>query len=56
MQSDMRIQTAKQHVDDLIRDADRHRLAVSVRRSHNGAKTRKSTWARRLFDRPAFAR
>ena len=56
MQSDMRLQTAKQHVDDLIRDADRYRLAASVRRSHNGAKTRKSTWAGRLFDRPAFAR
>jgi hypothetical protein len=56
MQPDLGLQMAKQHVDELIRGADRYRLAASVRRSNNGAMTRKSTWARRLFDRPAIAR
>lgn len=56
MQPDMRLEMGKQHVDELIRDADRYRLAASVRRSDSGAITRKGRWARRFLDRPAMAR
>jgi hypothetical protein len=55
MHSDMRPQMVKEHVDELIRDADRYRLAASLRRSRGGAKTPKSRWARRVFNRPAIA-
>ncbi|MDQ4026710.1 MAG: hypothetical protein M3214_01475 [Actinomycetota bacterium] len=56
MQPDIRIEMGRQHVDELIRDADRYRLAASIRRSHTEAIIRKSSWPRRLFDRPAIAR
>jgi hypothetical protein len=45
---------ARQHVDDLIRDADARRLGASVR--HAAAAPRKRSWARRLLDRPAIPR